>query len=88
MDPSHLTAWFHRIFLKEEVNIENSYSDEISILVVEDDPSIRAMLRRLFSNMENTTVTFCGDGEEALREYQSGSIELIIIDLGFQNSGH
>ena len=60
----------------------NTLSPENKFLVVEDDPSIRAMLRRLFTFMQHTNVTFCGDGREALKEYKSEEIDLILLDLG------
>lgn len=50
------------------------------ILVVDDDPKIRNLLRRCFEG-EGSTVKEAGDKSEALACLQTGSVDLVTLDL-------
>jgi two-component system response regulator MprA len=51
-----------------------------SVLVVDDDPKIRAVLRRGLS-LEGFRVELAGDGREALDALRERDFELVILDL-------
>jgi two-component system, OmpR family, torCAD operon response regulator TorR len=50
-----------------------------TVLIVEDDVSIRTMLGRLFT-LEGFTVRLTCDGEEALLEVTAGCPDLVVLD--------
>jgi DNA-binding response OmpR family regulator len=50
------------------------------ILIVEDDESIRELLRRILS-MEGYTVSEASTGEEALERLQRGPLDLVLLDV-------
>jgi CheY-like chemotaxis protein len=49
------------------------------ILVIDDDPHMRALLRRVLEN-DGHSVTLANDGEDALTLVDS-SVELVITDI-------
>ena len=51
------------------------------LLVVDDDPQIRAVLRIAF-DQAGYAVTEAGDGAEGLVKAQSGRFDLIVLDIG------
>ncbi|MFG2867254.1 response regulator transcription factor [Streptomyces sp. NPDC048338] len=51
------------------------------VLVVEDDPSIRASLMEILSE-HGHTVRSTGDGFGALREVAQGALDAVVLDLG------
>lgn len=53
----------------------------IQVLVVEDEPSIRLLLRRWIERSLNAEVEEAADGLEALEIVAKGKVELIITDL-------
>ena len=53
---------------------------EITILVVDDDKSIREAIKRLLEQ-ENYRVKTAANGEEALDALVSGSVQLILLDV-------
>jgi len=50
------------------------------ILVVEDDPAVRKVLRRLFET-EGYTVEVQGDGQGALESFQASPPAVVVLDL-------
>ncbi len=52
-----------------------------TILVVEDDPRVQKVLRRLFES-EGYGVAVCGDGRSAMDTLQKGTPTAVILDLG------
>ena len=50
------------------------------ILVVEDEPQLRALLR-LYLEREGHRVTDAGDGQAALAAFDAGGADLVILDL-------
>lgn len=52
----------------------------INILLVDDDPRIRTIIRE-YSQGEDWRFTEAGDGEEALRLFGSGSFSLVVLDV-------
>lgn len=52
-----------------------------TILVVEDDPRVQKILRRLFES-EGYGVEVCGDGRSAMDVLQKGTPTAVILDLG------
>ncbi|WP_451973829.1 response regulator [Azospirillum endophyticum] len=51
-----------------------------TVLVVDDDPSIRLMLRRLLENA-GAEVTEAEDGDEAMRLFRTSRPDLVICDV-------
>ena len=51
-----------------------------TVLVVDDDPSIRLMLRRLLENA-GAEVVEAGDGDEAMRLFRANRPDLVICDV-------
>lgn len=58
--------------------------DELSVLVIEDDPNIRAMLKRILEK-ENCIVSEAQDGQEALEVMTHHMPHLILLDLMMPN---
>lgn len=50
------------------------------VMVVEDDPSLREMLREALEKRRYTVITAC-DGREALAKFRPSVIDLVITDL-------
>ena len=50
------------------------------ILIVDDDPAIRIALRTAFKR-ENMETVECASGEEALRQLQQQTFDLVILDI-------
>jgi DNA-binding response OmpR family regulator len=55
-------------------------SQPTKILVVDDDPEVRAVLRRLFE-LEGYTVAEAGDGRQMRAEIDAGQVGLVTLDL-------
>lgn len=51
----------------------------VNVLVVDDEPTIRNMLRMMLPKEYNTV--FAADGEEALHSFQTHPIDLVILDI-------
>lgn len=64
--------------------MDKSNSDKYSVLIVDDDPSYRAVLRTIYSRA-NYSVTTAEDGEAASRLLESGHYDLVITDLQMPN---
>lgn len=54
--------------------------DARAILVVEDEPILREIIKDYFQN-EGYAVLEAADGEQALQQMSSGSVDLIILDI-------
>jgi two-component system response regulator TctD len=52
----------------------------MKVLLVEDDPSMRAALERSLSR-RGLAIVACGDGREALALWRSGSPDVVVLDL-------
>jgi len=50
------------------------------ILVIEDDPLVRSMLKLLFER-EGYQVSLAAEGDEALRRFQEAPADLIVTDI-------
>jgi DNA-binding NtrC family response regulator len=55
-------------------------SEPCSILVVEDDPGVRELLRYVLTD-EGNEVVLTGDGEEMRAAFEVGSFNAVIIDI-------
>ena len=55
-------------------------SEPCSILVVEDDPGVRELLRYVLTD-EGNEVVLAGDGEEMRAAFEVGSFNAVIIDI-------
>lgn len=64
---------YHILRLKE-------LGEELSVLYVEDDPSIQAEMR-LFLGKFFTRVECASDGQEGLKLYESGHYDIVITDI-------
>lgn len=51
------------------------------ILVVEDDPDIRAIIKLSLERVDGFVVKMCADGREALNQAASFSPDLILLDM-------
>ncbi len=51
----------------------------MKVLIVEDNPSMRTLLRRIFDR-NKFIVTVCGDGKEAIEELNKNFYEIILTD--------
>lgn len=54
------------------------------ILIIDDEPQIRRMLRRMLES-EGYTVTEAADGAEGIKHYHTNPADLIITDLIMPN---
>ncbi len=52
----------------------------VRLLVVEDDPDIRALIRALLRK-QGTTIVEAEDGERAMQELQSNEYDAVILDI-------
>ena len=50
------------------------------ILIIDDEPKVRLMLRKLFES-QGYTVTEAADGNEGIKQYRADPADLIITDL-------
>lgn len=63
--------------------------DELRVLVVEDEPTMREMLKEMLFRVGANQVTDCPDGESALASYREGSYHIVMLDLGLPDrNGH
>ncbi|MDE3011202.1 MAG: response regulator [Pseudomonadota bacterium] len=53
----------------------------ISVLVVDDSPIARKMIRKALPADWDISIQEAGDGDEALAIYRSGGIDVIFLDL-------
>jgi len=51
------------------------------ILIVDDDASVRRALGRVLEN-EGYQIMLAADGREALEQFESGPVDLLLLDLG------
>jgi PAS domain S-box-containing protein len=72
----------HLITIIEKYRAEQQ--SELSVLVIEDDPNIRAMLRRMLEK-ENCLVSEAQDGHDALEVMGKEIPQLILLDLMMPN---
>lgn len=56
-----------------------------SVLIVDDSPIARKMLRRAFPSDWDISIHEANDGVEALEIYRGGNIELMFLDLTMPN---
>lgn len=56
------------------------------ILVVEDDPINAELFELVLSRMGGHQVALTEDGEEALRLYNSGGVDAVIMDVSLSNT--
>jgi two-component system response regulator MprA len=56
------------------------------VLVVDDDTSVRESLGRALRS-ENYDVALAGDGQEALRSFNEGYVDLVLLDLNIPLKG-
>ncbi|MBA2963449.1 MULTISPECIES: response regulator transcription factor [Ramlibacter] len=52
----------------------------MQVLLVEDDPSMRAALERSLSR-RGLAIVGCGDGHEALAHWRAGAFDVVVLDL-------
>jgi PAS domain S-box-containing protein len=85
------TAFFftHPLILMEEngkstggshSTTSGEVSAEVRILVAEDEPMIRELIRRMLSR-KNWQIAVCETGREALEKWRHGNFDLILMDL-------
>lgn len=60
---------------------KNASADFKKILIVDDDPQIRGVLKRFFK-LKGYQIHLACDGEEALEKIETESPHLVILDLG------
>lgn len=53
----------------------------MTVLVCDDDPSARFVIKRLLARHLGCTVAECGDGIEALSRLDRGDIDLVVLDI-------
>ena len=53
----------------------------MTVLVCDDDPSARFVIKRLLTQQLGCTVAECGDGVEALSRLDRGDIDLVVLDI-------
>jgi len=58
--------------------------DNMKLLIVEDSPSIRLMMRRVVADLANE-IRECGDGAEALEAYRELQPDWVLMDLHMPN---
>ena len=66
--------------LPVNVSADNLTENTASILVIDDEAGIRESLEVLLT-LEGYTVTMAVDGEMGLRMIESGSFDLVLLDL-------
>lgn len=62
------------------LDIEGSKNRKEHILVVEDETHVRSILTDILSEL-GFKVTSCADGMSALKQFQSGDFDLVLIDM-------
>lgn len=63
--------------------------DELSVLVVEDEPVMRQMLKDMLYRVGAYRVVEAGDGAGALAAFERCSFSIVMLDLGLPDcSGH
>lgn len=62
-----------------EVDLDRA--QPVKILCVDDDPSIRETLSAALAE-DGYAVACARDGQEAVREFQAGGVDLVVLDLG------
>jgi two-component system chemotaxis response regulator CheY len=53
----------------------------MTVLVCDDDPSARFVIKRLLTQQLGCTIAECGDGIEALSRLDQGDIDLVVLDI-------
>ena len=53
----------------------------MTVLVCDDEPSSRFLIKRLLAQQLGCTVAECGDGVEALSRLDRGDIDLVVLDI-------
>ncbi|MHC5020326.1 MAG: serine/threonine-protein kinase [Planctomycetota bacterium] len=53
----------------------------LRVLVVDDEPHIRALIGRLLDEMGVNTIVTCPDGPQALRSIESERVDVMVLDL-------
>lgn len=63
--------------------------DKLSVLVVEDEPVMREMLKEMLYRVGAAVITECGDAASALSEFHKGRFDIVMLDLGLPDrDGH
>ena len=62
-------------------------ADAKRVLIVDDEESIRQLLRRILESIPALEVTFAGGGAEALKLAAERSYDLILLDLLMPGAG-
>jgi len=63
--------------------------DELNVLVVEDEPTMREMLKEMLFRVGASRVVDCPDGASALQAFAEGPFHIVMLDLGLPDrDGH
>ncbi|WP_404366457.1 response regulator [Marinobacter sp.] len=63
--------------------------DNLRVLVVEDEPVMRELLRDMLYQAGATRITEAADAAEARARYESGDFHIVMLDLGLPDGdGH
>jgi signal transduction histidine kinase/CheY-like chemotaxis protein len=77
-----LDLWINQSFEDKEVELDTLYIDlsEISILVAEDHPMNRLLLKKVLNNWNNQPV-FAENGKEAIEKLKEAKFDIVLMDL-------
>lgn len=63
--------------------------DKLSVLVVEDEPIVREMLKEMLFRVGAVNVVECGDASSALKTFKAQRFDIVMLDLGLPDrDGH
>lgn len=63
--------------------------DKLSVLVVEDEPVMREMLKEMLYRVGTSVVTECEDAASALTAFHKERFDIVMLDLGLPDrDGH
>lgn len=63
--------------------------ENLSVLVVEDEPTMREMLKEMLYRVGAAKVVDCPDGASAVEAYGQGEFHIVMLDLGLPDrNGH
>ncbi|HKJ04279.1 MAG TPA: response regulator, partial [Geopsychrobacteraceae bacterium] len=65
---------------KEDASVAEDFTDNLRILLAEDDPMIRGLMKIVFEQ-QGCNYTIAASGQEALSEWANGSFNVIILDI-------
>jgi len=77
---NRLSATLGKLLKPDAASASATLAPPMNVLLVEDDPSMRAALQRTLDR-RGLRVEVCGDGREALARWQASEPDVLVLDL-------